>query len=275
MKTTFVPFCGANIAVHDTDTTGPAVVFVHGNSCSSGAFQHQLQGTLAAGRRLLAIDLPGHGDAAPAREPRTYTMPGHAAALVAVARELAVTRAVFVGWSLGGHVLLEAVRDLPDAAGLLIFGTPPLASPVDIAHAFHRSPATAAAFRERSSDAEIDAFLSTFFRPDTPVPAQFREDFLRTDGRARAELAASIARGDFADEVAIVRTLKQPLAILHGVYDGVVQRTWFDTLAMPSLWRGTVQEIGDAGHAPQWEAPTAFDDVLSAFCRDCRSGRMP
>ena len=39
---------------------------------------------------------------------------------------------------------------------------------------------------------------------------------------------------------------------------------------MPSLWRGQVQVIDAAGHAPHWEAPAAFDALLDAFDRDTR-----
>jgi pimeloyl-ACP methyl ester carboxylesterase len=34
---------------------------------------------------------------------------------------------------------------------------------------------------------------------------------------------------------------------------------------MPTLWRGAVQTIPGAGHAPQWETPEAFDALLAAF----------
>ena len=44
----------------------------------------------------------------------------------------------------------------------------------------------------------------------------FTADILRTDGAARAALFASVGEGGSADELAIVTTLRRPLAILHG-----------------------------------------------------------
>lgn len=47
-------------------------------------------------------------------------MPGYAAVVAEVAQKLGMTDGVFVGWSLGGHIVLEAHNLLPDAAGFVI-----------------------------------------------------------------------------------------------------------------------------------------------------------
>ena len=39
-------------------------------------------------------------------------------------------------------------------------------------------------------------------------------------------------------------------------------------LAIPSLWRGRVQLIPGAGHAPHQEAPGEFADLLDEFIAD-------
>ena len=80
-----------------------------------------------------------------------------------------------------------------------------------------------------------------------------------------ARLGASIAPGGYRDEVAVVRDLKAPLAVLHGGEEQLINGTYFASLAMPTLWRGAVQTIRGAGHTPQWETPDAFDVLLEAF----------
>ncbi|MCS6828489.1 MAG: hypothetical protein NZ553_17880 [Caldilinea sp.] len=42
---------------------------------------------------------------------------------------------------------------------------------------------------------------------------------------------------------------------------------------MPTLWRGAVQVIPGAGHAPQWETPEVFNALLGAFLADCAARR--
>jgi len=52
-------------------------------------------------------------------------------------------------WSLGGHILLEAAKDLPRARGFAIYGTPPVGFPPEMADAFLPNPAMARDFLAR------------------------------------------------------------------------------------------------------------------------------
>jgi pimeloyl-ACP methyl ester carboxylesterase len=91
---------------------------------------------------------------------------------------------------------------------------------------------------------------------------------LRTDGRARSNLGASIRSGAVRNEGAIVRDLKAPLAVLHGGEEQLVNGRYFGSVAMPTLWRRAVQMIPDAGHTPQWETPQVFDALIEAFVQE-------
>ena len=128
MKTVRIDAPNGAIAVHESAGEGPPVVLIHGNSSSSRVFSRQLDGRLGERFRLVAVDLPGHGESDDAKDPSTYSLPGHARAVWAVVNAFGLHEAWFVGWSLGGHVALEMAPDLPQASGLLIFGAPPLTS---------------------------------------------------------------------------------------------------------------------------------------------------
>ena len=91
---------------------------------------------------------------------------------------------------------------------------------------------------------------------------------MRTDGRARSNLGASIVPGGARDEVAVVRDLEVPLAVLHGEAEQLVNGGYFASVPMPTLWRGAVQVIPGAGHTPHWETPEAFDALLAAFVEE-------
>ncbi len=199
-----------------------------------------------------------------------YLLPGHALALIAIAGNFGLDQALFVGWSLGGSILLEAARDLPRARGFAIFGAPPIGSFAALADAFLPNPALATGFSTEMTREQAEAYVASFFAPGfADIPAFFVEDALRADGRARAQVAASLAPGVSRDEVQVAAGLKQPLAVLHGAKERFVNSAYFARLTMPTLWRGAVQTIDSAGHAPQWETPVAFDALIEAFAVDC------
>ena len=258
------------LAVHQSAGDGAPIVLLHSNSSSARAFSRQLEGSLGRRRRLIAIDLLGHGRSENASDPAAYLLPGHAMALIAIVGNFGLEQAVFVGWSLGGHVLLEAAKDLPKARGFAIYGAPPVAIPPAMAEAFLPNPAMAAGFAAEITRQQAEAYVDSFFAPGfADVPPFFVEDALRTDGRARAQIAASLAPGVSRDEVQVVAHLSQPLAVLHGAKEQLVNGAYYGGLAMPTLWRGAVQRIDSAGHAPQWETPVAFDALIEAFAADC------
>jgi pimeloyl-ACP methyl ester carboxylesterase len=257
------------IAVHESPGQGPAIVLLHGNSSSSRGFTKQLDGPLGARFRLVALDLPGHGDSDDARDPALYAIKPQAQTLKTAIEALGLTEGRFLGWSLGGHFVLELASELPQAKGFIIFGTPPIAFPPAMDQAFLPNPAIAATFAETMDRAQAEAYTASFFRPGYgEVPAFFLEDALRTDGRARAALGASIAPGGYRDEVVVLDGLKAPIAILHGAEDQIVSGAYLASLAAPTLWRGAVQTIVGAGHAPQWEQPEAFDALVTSFVED-------
>src|SRR5262249_50717929 len=189
--------------------------------------------------------------------------PGYSAVIAAIARELELKNPVVVGWSLGGHAVLNAAAAIPTAAGLMIFGTPPIHKGPDGFAGFKGLSATA--FTPSPTDAEIDEWLKSAFAPGYGIPPFVAVDFRNTDGNARGYLGAGVQAGRFADEVEIVRNLKIPLAIVQGSEEQIVDLGYLQRLAAPTLWRGKVQVIDGAGHATQWEKAEAFSKLLDEF----------
>ncbi len=68
-KTTLYHTPNGALAVHQSAGDGPPIVLVHGNSSSARAFSRQLEGSLGRRRRLVAIDLLGHGRSENASDP--------------------------------------------------------------------------------------------------------------------------------------------------------------------------------------------------------------
>lgn len=82
--------------------TGPAVVLVHGITESRRTWDPLIAPLIAAGRRIVAVDLRGHGDSS--RTP-PYDLATMAADLGAVLAHEELDDALLVGHSLGGAVV--------------------------------------------------------------------------------------------------------------------------------------------------------------------------
>jgi pimeloyl-ACP methyl ester carboxylesterase len=261
---------GQMIAYRQSSGSGRPVVFVHGNSSSSKTWLPLLEGGFGQQYRCVAVDLPGHGRSPAAGGPDVYSMPGYASHVADLAGALELERAVYVGWSLGGHILLEAAPNLAEPAGFAVFGTPPVADAGSLATAFLPNPAVAIGFTPDVSAEQARQYAASFLAPGSSVPLDALEaDILATDGAARGGLGASISAGRFTDEVAIVSALTVPLAVLHGAQEQLVSIEYLRALSIPTLWRGEVQLIEGAGHAPHLERTDAFAALLDAFVQDC------
>jgi pimeloyl-ACP methyl ester carboxylesterase len=257
---------GQELAYAQSEGRSRPVIFVHGNSSSSRTWTGLLTGPFGQRFRCLAFDLPGHGDSAPASNREDYSLPGYARTLTAFAQATGAADAVIVGWSLGGHIALEAAPGLPDVPGYVVFGTPPVASAAQMAEAFLPNPAMNVGFAAVVSPEDARVYAASFTAPGSALPLEeFVADILRTDGGARAGLLASVGEGRFADEVAIAGALRAPLAVLHGEDEQLVSLAYLHKLTIPALWRGTVQLMPGVGHALHEEAPEAFTARLEQF----------
>jgi len=120
------------IALSQTAGPGLPLLFLHGNAASKDVFFAQFHSPLAQAHRLIAIDLPGHGDSSDATDPSaTYSIPGYADAAIEVLEALDIDQVAVIGWSLGGHIALEMMTSFPGLVGAFITSAPPLGLGVD------------------------------------------------------------------------------------------------------------------------------------------------
>lgn len=94
-----------------------ALVFVHGWNCDLTFWKKQVDAF--PGKRVIAVDLPGHGESD--KPEISYTMQLHARAIDAVLRDAKVEHAVLVGHSNGTPVVRQFYRMFPGKTrGLVI-----------------------------------------------------------------------------------------------------------------------------------------------------------
>ncbi len=89
----------------------PALVFVHGWCCNRSYWDQQVT-PFAQRYTVVTLDLAGHG--ASGHDRATYSMPLFGQDVVAVVEQLALPRVVLIGHSMGGPVIVEAARRMPE-----------------------------------------------------------------------------------------------------------------------------------------------------------------
>ncbi|AZO11898.1 MULTISPECIES: alpha/beta hydrolase [unclassified Mesorhizobium] len=254
----------ADLRVSDSSGSGLPIVMIHGSGSSRAVFARQFESSLADRHRLIAFDLPGHGDSSDASDPvATYSLGGLAQAAAEVFDRMAIDRAIVFGWSLGGHVAMELASFHPAFAGLMLTGAPPVSKgPFGMLRGFHASWDMLLASKKVYSDRDAERFEALCFG-DSAGPS-FRRAILRADGRLRSAVTRGMFTGRGADQKQVVEQAQFPVAIVNGENDLFVRLSYFETLACRSLWEHC-HVIPGAGHAPFWERPELFNPLLARF----------
>lgn len=258
----------ANIAVRETSGDGLAVLLIHGNSSCKEAFQKQLDSSLGANFRLIAMDLPGHGASSDAFKPeQTYTMPGYAQCAVELLDKMGVKRAAVFGWSLGGHVGMEMLTRYAGLAGLALTGAPPIApTPESIQAGFRPVPELGlfgkADLTPEEREICVDMSYGAF------ATEQLRASLKRADGRARALMFQSLFSGATANQRALVEATDLPVALINGAKDPMVNTEYVETLAYKNLWDKHCYLLRGLAHSPFLASPDVFNPILERFFRD-------
>jgi len=124
----FATLNGAKIHYQSWGQESDAFVLVHGWSSNLTAWNYQIP-ELAKRGRVIALDLPGHGQSD--KPQLAYTMDHFAAAIDAVMKDAKVEHAVLLGHSMGTPVVRQFYRKYPQKTlaivivdgGLRLFGT--------------------------------------------------------------------------------------------------------------------------------------------------------
>ena len=254
------------ISLRETDGPGVPVLLVHGNSSAGAVFRNQLEGELGKTYRLIAPDLPGHGESADAIDPdRSYCMEGYADAMTEVLGLLGIDKAVVFGWSLGGHIGLEMISRFPGMLGLMVTGTPPVA-PDEVGLGFRKSEHMGLAGQEQFSAADVEAYARNTC--GEPFEAFFLDVVGRTDGRARRIMFEKFGGGSGDNQKDIVANASVPIAVVNGLDEPFVDVDFVSKVKFGNLWEGKTYTIANSGHAPFWDKPAEFDPYLARFIAD-------
>jgi 3-oxoadipate enol-lactonase len=246
---------------------GPVVCLTHSLAADSGMWSEQLPPLLAAGYRVLRIDMRGHGGSDPVAG--DYTMDGLAADVVSVLDALAIRQVHYIGLSIGGMIgQAFAINHGARLLSLMLCDTLPASLP-DAKQAW--APRIAAAAKADSLAALADGTLERWFTDafksaDPGRWRQIRETIVGTTARGFLGCAAAILNFDF---VARLPSVEPPTLVVCGDDDQGTPPA--ENKRIAALIPGArYQEIADARHLPNVERPALFNAIMMAWLGEHR-----
>ena len=234
--------------------TAPPVLLVHGMGGNAAGFLPIVRGVLRASRRVVAVELPGHGRARLAPGELPASIPECAEVVGSALMELSEP-AVLVGSSLGGALSLFTAAAVPDrvagVVGLNPAGAPLLGEERD---------AVVRAFR--GGAVEMNRRL---FRKPPRLNWFFQRDFGRHWASPPVQQLVSELESDVPG--LDVGAIDKPVLILWGEEDRILPASSVEYFRT-KLRRGTVEVVPLSGHLPMLERSALVAARIAKFLQE-------
>ena len=259
-----------NVREYGSDSATGAIVLLHGYG-GSIEWWADVAPELAeeTGRKVVAVDLVGHGGSESPLDSDAYGANGQA---VAVARALAVVKAndvVLVGHSMGGHIATAVARREPDLVDRLVvidtFGAPGLRDLGPLAEATCWPVVGAALDRARSIDAVTKSSLQAGFAADFEVPTFAYRSLKQMIHRGVCDSTAGDEMNAKRPVASQLAQLGKPVKVIWGGRD-----TLTPTAANVAAYENaglTPEIVPRVGHSPQVEAPNDVVGIITGFVK--------
>lgn len=255
---------------------GTPLLLLHGFTGSAASW-HGVLPALARRRRVIAVDLVGHGASAKPAEVERYRMPAVAADLAALLDALALPTVDLLGYSMGGRTALHFALAYPRrVTALVLEGSSPGIPDAEERAARERADEALAARIEREGIAAfvreweaLPLFASQRRLPAATLAAQ-RAQRLANDPLGLANSLRGMGAGAQEPLWERLPALRAPTLLLAGAEDGKY-RALAQAMAdrMPAA---RAVEVPEAGHAAHLEQPAAFVAAVLAFLEDVEPG---
>jgi 3-oxoadipate enol-lactonase len=255
-----LPLNGRNIAYDLIGTeTAPIVCMTHSLASDGGMWAEQVPPLLAAGFRVLRIDMRGHGGSDPVDGP--YTMEQLAGDVVAVLDALSLARVHFIGLSIGG--MIGQAFALDHGSRLL--------SAMWCDTMPRTPPGSAAIWEEREkivrdansllplADVTVERWLTDAVKAKNPgLYKQIRDTIIGTTPAGYLGCTAAIRDYDFVPRLPSV---KIPVLVVCGADDAGTPPE-ANRRIVSLIPDARYEQIASARHFPNVEHPETFNHIM-------------
>lgn len=252
-----------NAAAADVAADRP-VLLLHGFTQTASSWAPVAERLAATGRDVVAVDLPGHGEASAVR-----------AGLVGAARLVHRTmlRAVgaaavdVVGYSMGGRVALHVALGYPDVVRRLVLlgASPGIDDPAERAARQAADERLADRLLREGVAPFLDRWLSQpLFAGLSPEAAGAEERLAAADAEGLAASLRLSGTGAQAPLWSRLASIRHEVLVLAGEHDAKFRAIGERTAAAIGD-RARVDVVAGAGHAAHLEQPARFTEAVVRF----------
>ena len=266
MKQKKIKIFDKEIAYYESKDMGKPVIFVHGMLSSSSIFIRQLiDSALSYQFRFIALDLIGYGNSEISDNPlEEYSLKGLSKVLIEFTKILNLKNAIYVGHNLGGNIAIESFKDLLEPRGIVLLGSVPLSNPVS-KEIFLQKKMFDLFEKPEFNNGEIAHITELLVEPNTKFPDFIPEVIRKADPKTRQYIFESINNGIYSDQLNIIKGIKVPVAVYAGEYDQIINLKYLESVEIPTMWKGNIQIIKDAGHIFFYESPADFNVSIETY----------
>jgi 3-oxoadipate enol-lactonase len=237
----------------------PWIVFSNSLCCNLSMWDEQAA-ALRSSFRVLRYDQRGHGKTeAPLGRYSFDMLIGDAVALLDA---LSITRAHFVGLSMGGATAMGLAQRQPDRFDKIIICDSPCASTPQTSQQWEERIALA---REKGMEAMVEPTINRWFPAEIvsanpPYLDKVRQMIRTTPLNGFVGCAAALANHDFRSQAA---TVTKPVLFIAGEKDGTTPAAMRE---LHAIVKGSkFIELPGAGHISNMDRPEAFTRAIRDF----------
>jgi 2-succinyl-6-hydroxy-2,4-cyclohexadiene-1-carboxylate synthase len=228
---------------------------------------------LEPAHKVIAVDLPGHGNSSAPNDPSCYSLTRFADDLCRVLDELSVDRTVLLGYSMGGRAALQfAFAHNARVAGLILESVSPgIADPGEREARVRSDNALADAIESDGIEAFVNRWEQLpIWHTQQTASAEARERLRAQRLENRQEGLANSLRGAGAgvDEPVHDRLTEIQTATLVVAGELDTKYVEIGKSIHDSMPNARMNIIPGAGHAAHFERPDAFASAIIAFLQD-------
>ncbi|MBB1287358.1 alpha/beta hydrolase [Flavisolibacter sp. BT320] len=244
------------------------IFFIHGNSGSARTWNSQLNSSLLSSYRLIAIDLPGHGDSFRSEDPgKDYSPPATAKLLATTITILRQNKPfILVGFSYGTNLIAEMLQHEIRPDGICMIGMCCVGQLQPMNMVFKlESPPPVFFYNEKNKSVITCSIENMLVEKDNTT--FLADDYQDTDPFFRLCLMQAAANGNVSDEIELLQNFQIPICVVFGVNDTLINIDYLqDSILM--MWEKKIFQIEAAGHFVHLDKQEEVNRLIQVYANE-------